>query len=396
MAGADVIKVESTARMDGSRYNTVKSLDDDDWWEWTPTVHGANTDKRGIAVDLSDPRGRDVFLQLVARSDVVIENFSPRVMGNLRLDYDDLRDSNPGIILVRMPAFGLTGPWCDRSGYAQTIEMSSGLAWMTGYEDGGPELPNGICDPVAGGHATIALLLALEHRDRTGRGMCVEAAMVGSAMNIGAEAIIHFSTFGQEPSRLGNRSPFCAPQGIYLASTEGNSAAQESVGISIADDSQWLRLCHVLGDQAWARSLALSTLEGRQERHDEIDAWLTEWCADRTADAIVEQLWSNDIPVARLIRPHEQIDIAQLQARGFFDELEHPITGRLPYARHPSSSIQDGRARPERRRPPLLGEHNVDVFLEIGLTIFDIEALESDGVIGTRPSTVGPATGSIS
>ncbi len=398
MAGADVIKVESTARMDGSRYNTVKSLEDDDWWEWTPTVHGANTDKRGIAVDLSSPRGRDVFLQLVARSDVVIENFSPRVMGNLRLEYDDLRAANPGIILLRMPAFGLSGPWCDRSGYAQTIEMSSGLAWMTGYGDGGPELPNGICDPVAGGHATVALLLALAHRDRTGRGMWVEAAMVGSALNIGAEAIVHCSTFGQEPSRLGNRSPFCAPQGIYPAGTRVSSAhdAEELVGISIADDSQWLRLCRVLGDQAWARSPALSTLEGRQERHDEIDAGIAQWCAGRTADSIVEELWSNDIPVAKLIRPHEQIDIAQLQARGFFDELEHPITGRLPYARHPSTSGQAGRARPERRRPPLLGEHNMEVLLEIGLTISDIEALESDGVIGTRPSTVGPATGSIS
>ena len=397
MMGADVIKVESTIRMDGSRYNTVKSLDDDDWWEWTPTVHGANTDKRGITVDLSDPRGRDAFLKLVAQSDVVIENFSPRVMPNLRLDYDDLCAANPAVIFLRMPAFGLTGPWCDRSGYAQTIEMSAGLAWTTGYIDGGPELPNGLCDPVAGGHATVALLLALEHRDRTGKGMCVEASMVSAALNVGAEAIVHCSTFGQEPSRLGNRSPFCAPQGIYPAGTRVNSArdAEELVGISIADDDQWLRLCRVLGDLAWAGDPALSAFEGRQERHDEIDARLTEWCADRTADAIVEQLWSSDIPVAKLIRPHEQIGIAQLQARDFFDELEHPITGRLPYPRHPSTSIQDGRARTGRRRPPLLGEHNVDVFLEIGLTSSDIEALESEGVIGRRPRRTGPATGSI-
>src|SRR5207249_3478086 len=109
--------------------------------------------------------------------------------------YPSLRERNPRLIMVRMPAFGLSGPWRDFTGYAQTMEMSSGMAWVTGFPETGPELPNGLCDPVAGQHGVMALLLALEHRRRTGMGMLVEAPMIGGALNIAAEVVVEHSAY---------------------------------------------------------------------------------------------------------------------------------------------------------------------------------------------------------
>ena len=119
--------------------------------------------------------------------------------------------------MVRMPAFGLDGPWRDRTGYAQTMEQVSGMAWMTGYRDQAPQIPNGPCDPIAGTHATAALLLALEYRRRTGKGTLVEVPMVGGALNVAAEQVVEYSAYGNLLERDGNRGPGAAPQNLYLS-----------------------------------------------------------------------------------------------------------------------------------------------------------------------------------
>ena len=132
--------------------------------------HGINAGKRGVTLDLSDPRGLELARDLAARADVLVENFSPRVLDNLGLRYEELARANPGLVMVRMPAFGLDGPWRDRVGFAQTMEQISGLAWVTGFADGPPVIPRGPCDPLAGMHAVLALLVALEHRRQHRRG----------------------------------------------------------------------------------------------------------------------------------------------------------------------------------------------------------------------------------
>jgi crotonobetainyl-CoA:carnitine CoA-transferase CaiB-like acyl-CoA transferase len=119
--GADVIKVESVQRPDGIRFASTQQPTADRWWEWCAMFHGMNAGKRGITLDLSRPRGVELLRELVARSDVVVENFSPRVLDNLGLGYEDLARENRGLVMVRMPAFGLDGPWRDRTGFAQTM-----------------------------------------------------------------------------------------------------------------------------------------------------------------------------------------------------------------------------------------------------------------------------------
>jgi crotonobetainyl-CoA:carnitine CoA-transferase CaiB-like acyl-CoA transferase len=153
MFGATVIKIESAARPDALRFNTVKALDEDQYWEWSPIFHGTNTSKRDLTLDMSTARGRELARNLVRTADVVVENSSPRVMDSWGLTAAVVSELNPACVYLRAPAYGLEGPWRDRVGYAQTIEMISGLAWLTGYRDELPVIPNSPCDPVAGLHA---------------------------------------------------------------------------------------------------------------------------------------------------------------------------------------------------------------------------------------------------
>src|SRR5205814_5210946 len=143
--------------------------------------------KRSVTLDLSSPDGVRLLTDLIRRADAVVENFSPRVMDQFGLTWEGLREVNPRLVMVRMPAFGLTGPWRDRVGFAPTMEQLSGMAWLTGFPDGAPMAPRGACDPLSGAHAAFALMAALDHRDRTGRGQLVELPMVEVALNVSAE-----------------------------------------------------------------------------------------------------------------------------------------------------------------------------------------------------------------
>ncbi|HEB88093.1 MAG TPA: CoA transferase, partial [Deltaproteobacteria bacterium] len=177
--GANVIHVESVRHIDGAR--TVGGMlagSFPDWWEASNIYLSANTNKRGITLDLSKERGRELLDRLIKGADLFVENFSPRVMEGFGIDWERVTKLNPRCIMVRMPAFGLDGPWRENVCFAQTMEQLSGMAWVTGHPDDQPRIPRGPCDPLAGMHATLAMLVALNERARTGRGCFVECAMV--------------------------------------------------------------------------------------------------------------------------------------------------------------------------------------------------------------------------
>jgi crotonobetainyl-CoA:carnitine CoA-transferase CaiB-like acyl-CoA transferase len=392
--GADVIKVESAQRPDPLRFNTIKTLDDDLFWEWSPLQHGPNTSKRAITLDMTTDRGRELALELIATADVVVENYSPRVMDQWGLTADVVHDVNPSAIFLRAPAYGLAGEWRDRVGYAQTIEMTAGLAWVTGMSDRPPEIPNGPCDPIAGLHAAVAAILALEHRRRTGEGMLLEVPMMGGALNVAAEQVVEHSAYGVLVQRDANRSPTAAPQGTYRCADDDLPFDQGRwVLISVEDDSQWDALRVALGDPEWASSSSLATSSGRRRAHDAIDDALAAWCANRKADDIVDVFWAAGIPVAKVRLPHEQADIPQLHARGFFSTLHHPITGDNTHGGFPATfSTGPDPARLHTGPPPTLGQHNDEVLGGIlGLSDEELAQLERDGVIGTRPGGGGTA-----
>ena len=355
--GADVIKIESIQRPDGIRYSGGMRTDVDDWWEYGWVFHAMNTNKRSVTLDLESQDGIRLIKQLVSQADAVIENFSPRVMDQFGLGADALLDLKPDLVVVRMPAFGLTGPWRDRVGFAPTMEQIAGLAWVTGLPEGPPVPPRGACDPLAGAHAAFALLAALEFADRTGRGQLVEVPMIETVLNVTATQTIEFEVFGEILSRRGNRGHTAATQDLYRC--EG--------------DDNWIAICA----HTDAQRNTLSELTGGTE--------LAEWFAGQDLEAAVDVVASAGIPAAAVVSPSVVTENPQLRDRGFFECLEHPRTGEGLYPTPPFAPL-DGGNRWLRRPPPTLGQHNSEVLTELcGLTGADLDRLAAEGVIGTRP-----------
>jgi crotonobetainyl-CoA:carnitine CoA-transferase CaiB-like acyl-CoA transferase len=378
--GADVVKVESIQRPDGIRYSGGMRTDVDDWWEYGWVFHAMNTNKRSVTLDLASEEGRRLFSTLVARADVVIENFSPRVMDHFGLTAETLLAINPKLVVARMPAFGLDGPWRDRVGFAPTMEQIAGLAWVTGLPDGPPVAPRGACDPLAGVHAAFAVLAALHFADHTGSGQLVELSMIESVLNATAIQPMEFEVFGVTLSRQGNRGHGQAVQNLYRCAGD-----DDWIAVTVATDEQWRALVDLMGQPAWSHDDGLSTVAGRRQRADEIDRRLQDWFAGQRLDSAVECLAGAGVPAAPVVSPSLVTENPQLRDRGFFEPLEHPRTGTGLYPRPPFAPLA-GQRRWLRRPPPTLGEHNKQLLGELcGLTDADLARLAAGGVIGTRP-----------
>ncbi len=378
--GADVVKIEAVQRPDSIRFASSQPMSVDRWWEYAWLFHGVNAGKRSITLDLGDPEGKELLTRMIAEADIVIENYSPRVLESFGLDYDAVAAINPRAIMVRMPGFGLEGPWRDRGGMAQTMEQLSGLANLTGYADGPPIVPRGPCDALAGLHACFALQAALEHRERTGEGMLVESIMVEGALNVAAEQVIEYSAYGALLEREGNRSPAAAPQGLYPAAGD-----ERWLAIAVADDDQWFRLRTWLGDPEWARDPALDTHAGRRAHQDLLDARLAEAFATLDAWDTAESLMDAGVPAADAVLAPLMDRNPQLRARGFFETAEHPVAGPQEY---PGLPFKLG-AGPDRWNPvapPTLGQHNDEVLGgDLGLSDEQLADLRARNIIGERP-----------
>jgi crotonobetainyl-CoA:carnitine CoA-transferase CaiB-like acyl-CoA transferase len=389
MLGAELIHLESTPRPDGTRLIAGIPATEPQWWERSPIFSALNTNKKSVTLDFQTERGRELLRQLIPTCDVIVENFTPRVIDQLGLDFATVQGLREDIIMLRMPGFGLDGPWRDNPAFAYIIEDASGLSWLTGYPDRNPYEPYSVGDPNAGVHALNALLLALEHLRRTGQGVLVEAAMVDAALNIAAEQVIEHSAYGSLLQRNGNRGPTAAPQNIYRCEgLDEFGRADCWVALAVANDQQWTALRDALGGPAWALDPQLATEQGRRARHDVIDEHLSQWCAARTGDEVVELLWTAGVPVAKVMQPHRQTELAQLRDRGFFEQVDHPVNVAAPHSTLPVR-LATGPKSFHRAPAPLLGQHNRELLSALGVNDDELAALEHDGVIGTAPAMGG-------
>ncbi|NUU21594.1 MAG: CoA transferase [Streptomycetaceae bacterium] len=361
MLGAEVIKVESTRRPDPMRFTTARR-DVDRWWEYGPVFHGANSGKLGLTLDLTHDQGRELLGELVQRSDIVVENFTPRVLHQLGIGPEQLLNWNPSAVVVRMPAFGLDGPWRDRPGFAQTMEQVGGLAAVTGEPGLPPMLPKA-SDPIAGIHAVVATLCALEQRERTGEGCLVEVPMIETVLNVGAQAIVDHSAYGVVADRIGNRSPHAAPQGVYACAGE-----EQWIAISVETDDQWRALHALIG------GADLPTSDDRIREHDNLDWRLAGWFATRPIGTVVERLLAAGIPAAKVHSPATAARHPQLDSRGFLERLDHPLAGPTDLPGAPFRFASRGAAPWLSGPPPTLGRDNESVL---------------GGLLGRSPAQIG-------
>jgi crotonobetainyl-CoA:carnitine CoA-transferase CaiB-like acyl-CoA transferase len=375
--GAEVIKVEAVARPDMLRFTgtepTVRRA-----WERAAPFLGANLGKRAVTLDLSEPESLDLARRLIATADVVVENYTPRVLEEYQLDYDGMRQLSPEVIVVRMPAWGLSGTWRDRPGVTYTAEAAAGLTAMSGYPDGEPVLTATIVDPIAAMVAAYATLAALWHRRSTGGGACVEVSLCDVAAQLTARPVIESSATGQPQTRRGNRGLSTAPQGVYRCADEA------WIALSVLTDQHWSALCAVLKKPQWIVDARFASAEARSRHHDELDREISWWCAELTGSNAVAVLRAAGIPAAPIATGAELIEHPQLVHRGRVFRLEHPVAGTLPYLGLPMRLSH----HPQAWMPcaaPLFGQDNHAVLGGLGCDQDRIEKLAEAGLIGNAP-----------
>ena len=387
--GAEVIQIESLDRLDpwrgGHPPRTSGVYPNGDPglrpFNRNASYNSVNTGKMGITLDLNDDDARSALFELVSISDIVAENFSARVLPNLGLEYPVLRGVNPTVVLLRMPAYGSTGPYSTYMGNGGTIEPMSGISSLLGYE-GGPPITSGVMhtDPFSGAMATAALLIALHHRARTGEGQEIDLSQQETSIGLIADRVMSYTVSGSVPTRRGNYSDTMAPHNNYPCKGEDSWVA-----IAVRSDSEWVSLCDVMGRPKLAMDVRFQDLAGRLENVRQLDELVSDWTKRHTADEVTRLAQERSIPCAPVYKSHEMPSHPQLVSRGFFQKVTHPDTGDYPYA---GVSWRLSRTPGRLGGPaPRLGEHNRTVLERfLGMESDAVDDLISRGVTGDTPS----------
>ncbi len=377
--GAEVIKVEAPRRIDPFRVLAVPG-DPQKVYELCPPFNATNRNKLGITLDLDSDEGLALFKALVARSDAVVQNFSPRVMPQFGLEYEKLREINPAIVVTSVSGFGQAGPWRDYVSFAAIGEALSGVSILTGYTNEGALIHGvGVSDPYAGFMAAFATLAAVLNARETGRGQHVDVTQLESTIQFLADAFMDFSLNGRARTRNTNDDPSRAPHGCFPA--HGDDAW---ITISVGSKEQWQALVDVMGRPAWAADERFATPLMRHRNRKCLNELVAEWTRRHDRWELTRELQARGVPAAPVLSPSEQLKDPQLAATKFFQHVDHKYAGRHPY---PSFPVRlDGAYPAIRKVGPTLGEDNHDVLTRVlGLDEAEIARLEARGVIGSKP-----------
>lgn len=387
--GAEVIHVESAGKLDTWRqyeqvYNPYRYPPDgagERPWNRVAQFNSQNVNKLSLTLDLKLPGGTETMLKLLARSDVLLANFTPGTLSRLGLGYDALRAIRPDIIVVEMPAYGLTGPMAHGPAIGPTMEMAAGMASMIGYPGGpptttGPTYP----DPMGGFHGAAAVLTALLHRRRGGGGQHVEVPQVEAAMHYIGEHILHAIATGESPAPIGNRAPWTAPHGIFPAAGD-----DQFVAIAARDDAEFRTLCALMGRPDLADDPRFATLSARLRHQDALEELIGAWTRGQDKQVAADLLQSAGIPAAPVNDAAEAAANPYLRHRGHFTDLRHPEIGVVPHEGLPFrlSDTPGG----QHRASPCLGQDTEMILRDVvGLSDVEIAQLMRDGTIAADPT----------
>jgi len=360
--GAEVIKVqpllpEAEDRFSRGYYNT-----------W-------NRNKLGITLNPNKPQGIALAKRLVGISDAVVENFTPRVMANWGLDYDNLKKIKPDLIMLSLSTMGNTGPWRDYAGFGPTIQAFSGITYLTSFPD---KPPLGLCtsyaDHIAGLLACFALLGALECRRRTGEGQYIDVSQVEAMASLLGGAILEYMVDG-EVAPVGNGSTEAAPHGVYRCQGDDRWCA-----ITVFTDEEWQGFKRALGNPPWAEDRQFATLTGRLKNKAKLDRLVEGWTKKHTAEEVMVLLQKQGVAAGVVQNAGDLAEDPQLRERGFFVELDHPELGKTISDAVPIR-LSDTPAR-YTWAAPILGQDNDYVYEELlGLSDDEVAGLRQQGVI---------------
>jgi crotonobetainyl-CoA:carnitine CoA-transferase CaiB-like acyl-CoA transferase len=365
--GADVVKVE---KPDGEPARAIP-----------PFVRGEslyflafNGSKRGITVNLRSRDGLDLLRKLIAKVDIVVENFRAGTMQQMGLGYETLAADNPGLIMVSISGFGTEGPYAGRPAFDEIIQSMSGLASMTGEADGPPTLAGTyVADFVTGLYGAIGALLALQWRKQTGRGQWVRTNLLQSLISILHTSVSRYLVTGEPPRRRGNRNAAIAPGNMYRA-RDGH------VTIEVLTQDVWEVLAKAIGREDFLGDPRFIDVASRHHNMDALDREIQAWMEERTVDQVVAILELHSVPCGPVLDIPALVNDPQFQANGTVVNVEYPGLGPIPVLAPPIRLLGEG--NPQRGRPPALGEHTAEVLGEwLGLGREAVEGLRATGAL---------------
>ena len=347
-------------------------------WNRFPAFNNHGRNKLGMTLDLTQPEGCAIFDQLVAISDVLVENNVPETAEKLGLSYERLRRINPTLIMVRMPGFGLNGPYKNFRCLGSHIDAVTGHTWVRGYPDLDLGYRNDVyfSDAAGGIGGALAVMMALRHRRRTGKGQLVELAQVDNFAGYMGEVVMEYRMNGRVQSTMGNRHPAMAPHGCYPCQGEDNW-----VTIAVGSEEEWHSLCRAMDNPQWAREDRFSDMLGRLKHQDELDEPIGRWTRKRDKHEVMYLLQKEGVAAGAVLTQAEVYTDPHLRERGLFQKVTHPEAGTHLYPAIPAKLSKTPNTI--RRPPVLLGEHNEFVYKELlGVTETEYHRLEETGHIG--------------
>ncbi len=375
--GAEVIKVETSLKIDFMRMVGAPPGIERGNPDGGTAFMSLNFGKKSITLNMNQPKAKELVKKLIQKSDVVTENFGGPVLERLGLSYDELKKIKPDIIVYAGSGYGRSGPHRARPAYAEIVEAFDGSTYLNGYPGSHP-FTVGVSpwtDATQAMHGAFAVMATLFHRNKTGEGQYIDAAMIEGSINFLGEIVMDYNMNGDTGERMGNRDKAMATHGCYRCQGE-----DEWVAIAVANDDDWQAFCKAIGSPDWTRREEFSTMNNRLEHQDELDFLITKWTRERHQYEIMALLQKAGVAAGCSLNIKDLVDDPQLKARKFFIDTEHPFVGELTLAGLPWRPAYG--STPEYSPPPLLGEYNYDVFRGLlGLSQEEIEQLMADEVI---------------
>jgi benzylsuccinate CoA-transferase BbsF subunit len=376
--GAEVIRIESRTRPDSFRH-APPFVEDKPGVERSGHFLNLNTSKCHVTLNLNHPAGRDIARRLIAGADVVAESFTSRVLERWHLTYDELRHVNPGLVMISLSMEGRTGPHRDTPGFGTVLQAAAGLAHLTGWPDRPPSIPGvAYTDWTTPLFGLVALLAALDYRQRTGRGQYIDVSNLEAGVNCLETAVLDYTVNGRVQTRVGNEwmvgdLPGVAPHGVYRCLGMNRWCA-----IAVLNDREWRRFCEVLGNPSWTQEARFTTVLSRVKHRDELNALVEAWTSQHPAEEVMLRLQAAGIAAGVVQSAADLARDPQLDHRGQATFLGHPEVGIQRYDA-PAFRLT---ASPAQLRPvPTLGQHNARVFQGLlGLSEAEYHALEREGV----------------
>jgi len=395
--GAEVIKIEGLRRIDNIRLAVIADNNaEGDFWNRMGYFLFRNAGKRSLTLDFNEPQAVELFKRLVPHADVVAESFTPRVMAQHGLDYESLRRIKPDLVMISLSGYGQSGPWRDYSAYGTGLEPASGISSLTGYRDGDP-LRTGISftDPYTGIAGAGAVLAALHYRRRTGKGQYIDLSEQEAAIPVVGYAIMDYALNGRLPERMGNRSPWFAPQGCYpCARSKAESASGGGVDnwlvLTVRNDAEWQAFCEAAGHPEWAEDDRFADVLGRFRHHDEMDEMISSWTREQGHVEAMRLLQRAGVIAAAVLNPKEVLLDPHLRERGYFETIDQPGVGPRPVPRQLGARFSAFEVASQGPAPKL-GEHNREVLQGLlGLSDEELARLQQQKVIGDAPDFALP------